>query len=77
MALITKKKKKIYFLEIKETQNAKTLSAHHGQLLKLFSLQTKSSQLSNGSTGVRERISNDLPLTLATLALVLQWPTTS
>ena len=50
MALIIQKKKKIYSLEIKETQNAKALLAQ----LKLFSLQTKSSQLSNGSTRVRE-----------------------
>ena len=80
MALITKKKekeKKLYNPKIKETQNAKALSTHHGQLLKLFSLQTKSPQLSNGSTGVRERVSGDLPLILAALALVLQWPTTS
>ena len=53
MALITRKKKEektLYSPEIKETQNAKALSAQ----LKLFSLQTKSSQLSNGSTRVRE-----------------------
>ena len=52
MVLNTKKKKKknLYCPEIKETQNAKALSAQ----LKLFSLQTKSSQLSNGSTRVKE-----------------------
>ena len=50
-----KKKKKLYSPEIKETQNAKGLSAHHGRLLKLFSLQTKSPLLSNGSTRFRER----------------------
>ena len=65
------------FPEIKETQNAKALSAHHGWLLKLFSLQTKSPQLGNGSVGVRERVSDDLPLTLVALVLVLQWPTIS
>ena len=56
-------------------QNAKTLSTHHGQHLKNFSLQTKSPQLSNSSTGVRERVSGYLPLNLAALALVVQWPT--
>ena len=88
MVLIKKKKKKTLFsrelnldlstiLEIKETQNAKALSAHHGWLLKLFSLQTKSPQLGNESVGVRERVSGDLPLTLVALVLVLQWPTIS